>query len=96
MKNAVSIGKIISSALVLQCMMNKHRCSRLAMTGLTQYVVLMQEELRPLLLRRMKEDVENLPEKEEVIVWVELTDLQRAYYKALYLQQVLLYASAAA
>ena len=32
----------------------------------------------------MKEDVETLPEKEEVIIWVELTTLQREYYKALY------------
>lgn len=44
----------------------------------------MQECLRPILLRRMKEDVETLPEKEEVIIWVELTTLQREYYKALY------------
>lgn len=29
---------------------------------------LLQEELRPILLRRMKEDVETLPEKEEVCV----------------------------
>lgn len=36
----------------------------------------------------MKEDVENLPEKEEVVVWVQLTHQQRAYYKALYSNQV--------
>ena len=36
----------------------------------------------------MKEDVENLPEKEEVVVWVQLTQQQRAYYKALYSNQV--------
>lgn len=48
----------------------------------------MQADLRPILLRRMKEDVEQLPEKEEVIVWVELTPMQRVYYKALYSQQV--------
>ena len=47
-----------------------------------------QEELRPILLRRMKEDVENLPEKEEVVVWVQLTHQQRSYYKALYSNQV--------
>ena len=35
----------------------------------------------------MKEDVETLPEKEEVVVWVELTQQQRAYYKALYANQ---------
>lgn len=43
-----------------------------------------QECLAPILLRRMKEDVEDLPEKEEVIIWVELTAEQRTYYKALY------------
>ena len=37
----------------------------------------------------MKEDVEKLPEKEEVIVWVELTKSQLFYYKALYTKQVL-------
>lgn len=52
------------------------------------FAVNMQEELRPILLRRMKEDVENLPEKEEVVVWVQLTHQQRAYYKALYSNQV--------
>jgi SNF2 family DNA or RNA helicase len=36
----------------------------------------------------MKEDVETLPEKEEVIVEVELTLEQRRYYKAIYSQQV--------
>ncbi|MEW5298254.1 MAG: hypothetical protein WDW36_001399 [Sanguina aurantia] len=44
----------------------------------------LQECLAPILLRRMKEDVEDLPEKEEVIIWVELTAEQRTYYKALY------------
>ena len=46
-----------------------------------------QEELKPILLRRMKEDVEKLPEKEEVVVWVELTQQQHAYYRALYSNQ---------
>jgi SNF2 family DNA or RNA helicase len=41
----------------------------------------------------MKEDVETLPEKEEVIVWVELTQEQRRYYKAIYSQQVTLFPS---
>eukprot|EP00884_Botryococcus_braunii_P005939 jgi/Botrbrau1/15346/Bobra.0289s0003.2 len=48
----------------------------------------LQEALRPILLRRMKEDVETLPEKEEVIVEVELTHEQRRYYKAIYSQQI--------
>lgn len=47
-----------------------------------------QEVLKPILLRRMKEDVETLPEKEEIIVEVELTHEQRRYYKAIYSQQV--------
>ena len=50
--------------------------------------VIVQEDLKPILLRRMKEDVENLPEKEEVVVWVQLTHQQRTYYKALYSNQV--------
>lgn len=41
-----------------------------------------------MLLRRMKEDVENLPDKEEVVVWVELTTEQRHFYKAIYGKQV--------
>jgi chromodomain-helicase-DNA-binding protein 7 len=40
--------------------------------------------LKPLLLRRMKEDVETLPTKEEIIVWVELTKEQKKYYRAIY------------
>jgi SNF2 family DNA or RNA helicase len=48
----------------------------------------MQDELRPILLRRMKEDVETLPEKEEVIIWTEMTTFQRSYYKALYENQI--------
>lgn len=53
-----------------------------------QQVRALQEVLRPILLRRMKEDVENLPEKEEVIIWTELTKEQRAYYKAIYENQI--------
>ena len=34
-----------------------------------------------MLLRRMKEDVETLPDKEEIIIWVELSNFQRPYYK---------------
>ena len=40
--------------------------------------------LKHLLLRRMKEDVETLPAKEEMILKVELTTEQYAYYKAVY------------
>jgi SNF2 family DNA or RNA helicase len=41
----------------------------------------MQELLAPILLRRMKEDVEKLPEKEEIVVWVQLTPEQHQYYR---------------
>lgn len=42
-------------------------------------------ELKPFLLRRMKEDVEkSLAPKEETIVEVELTVLQKQYYRAIY------------
>lgn len=46
-----------------------------------------QEELRPILLRRMKEDVEDLPEKEEVVVRVQLTKQQRRFYNGIYEKQ---------
>ncbi|XP_073385552.1 uncharacterized protein [Physcomitrium patens] len=45
---------------------------------------LQENILRPRLLRRMKEDVEkSIPQKEETIVWVELTKDQRLFYKAI-------------
>lgn len=47
-----------------------------------------QDELRPVLLRRMKEDVETLPEKEEIVIWVQLTRSQLAYLKALMAKDV--------
>ena len=34
------------------------------------------------------QDVENLPEKEEVVIWVELTALQRAYYRSIFARQM--------
>ncbi len=40
--------------------------------------------LKPHLLRRLKEDVENsIPPKEEILVEVELTSLQKKYYRAI-------------
>jgi len=53
-----------------------------------QIARLQQDVLRPVLLRRMKEDVENLPEKEEVIVWTELTTEQRRVYKATFEKRI--------
>lgn len=48
----------------------------------------LQKALKPILLRRMKEDVETLPEKEECIIWTQLTLEQRAYYKAIFEKQI--------
>lgn len=53
-----------------------------------QQVLDLQRSLKPILLRRMKEDVETLPEKEECIIWVQLTREQRAYYKAIFENQI--------
>merc|ERR1712083_701019 len=44
----------------------------------------LQALLKPLMLRRMKEDVEkSLKPKEETIVEVELTNIQKKYYRAI-------------
>ena len=53
-----------------------------------QQVRELQKALKPILLRRMKEDVETLPEKEECIIWTQLTVEQRAYYKAIFEKQI--------
>jgi len=45
----------------------------------------LQAKLAPYLLRRMKEDVaRNIPGKEETVIHVELTDLQKKWYRAVY------------
>ncbi|OQR87370.1 chromodomain-helicase-DNA-binding protein [Achlya hypogyna] len=45
----------------------------------------LQKILAPFLLRRVKEDVEkSIPPKEETIIQVELTMLQKQYYRAIY------------
>ncbi|CAG9464557.1 unnamed protein product [Pedinophyceae sp. YPF-701] len=54
----------------------------------SEQVAALQRVLRPRLLRRLKEDVEQLPTKEEVLVWVELTPEQRAFYKMVYEKRV--------
>lgn len=59
------------------------------LVGLTRCLCLqvaqLQKDLRPLLLRRVKEDVEkSIPAKEETIVHVELTTLQKKYYRAIF------------
>ena len=47
-------------------------------------VVKLQALLKPLMLRRMKEDVEkSLKPKEETIVEVELTNIQKKYYRGI-------------
>ncbi|XP_071959040.1 chromodomain-helicase-DNA-binding protein 8-like [Antedon mediterranea] len=44
----------------------------------------LQQLLRPMMLRRLKEDVEkNLAPKEETIIEVELTNIQKKYYRAI-------------
>ena len=43
----------------------------------------LQELLHPIMLRRLKEDVEEtLSAKEETIIWLDLTPMQRKYYRA--------------
>jgi hypothetical protein len=45
----------------------------------------LQMEIRPFVLRRMKENVEkSIPPKEETIIDIELTTLQKQYYRAIY------------
>lgn len=47
-------------------------------------VIKLQNVLKPLMLRRMKEDVEtSIPMKEETIIEVELTTIQKRYYRAI-------------
>lgn len=49
----------------------------------SEQVQRLQQELAPIMLRRQKEDVEkSIPPKEETLVHVELTRLQKAYYRA--------------
>lgn len=44
----------------------------------------LQTVLKPMMLRRLKEDVEkNLAPKEETIIEVELTNIQKKYYRAI-------------
>lgn len=50
----------------------------------TEDVEKLQNVLKPLMLRRMKEDVEkSIPTKEETIIEVELTTIQKRYYRAI-------------
>ena len=53
-----------------------------------EQVMRLRDVLKPRMLRRMKEDVETIPAKEEIVVWVELTPEQRKYYRAIYEKQV--------
>jgi chromodomain-helicase-DNA-binding protein 7 len=49
----------------------------------------LHEEIRPYILRRLKEDVEtSVPPKEETVIEVELTTAQKKYYRALYEKNV--------
>ncbi|TMW60638.1 hypothetical protein Poli38472_000680 [Pythium oligandrum] len=50
-----------------------------------EQVLQLQKLLGPYILRRVKEDVEkSIPPKEETIISVELTTLQKQYYRAIY------------
>ena len=52
---------------------------------LTAQISRLQGDLAPIMLRRRKEDVEkSIPPKEETIINVELTRLQKAYYRAIF------------
>ena len=49
----------------------------------------LHETIRPYILRRLKEDVEKMvPPKQETLIEVELTVLQKQYYRALYEKNV--------
>lgn len=49
----------------------------------------LHEEIRPYILRRLKEDAEkSVPPKEETVIEVELTVAQKKYYRALYEKNV--------
>jgi SNF2 family DNA or RNA helicase len=49
----------------------------------------LHDEIRPYILRRLKEDVEkSVPPKEETLIEVELTVAQKQYYRALYEKNV--------
>eukprot|EP00934_Nitzschia_sp_Nitz4_P009022 Nitzschia sp. Nitz4//scaffold97_size77645//18109//25086//NITZ4_005513-RA/size77645-augustus-gene-0.24-mRNA-1//1//CDS//3329560641//9012//frame0 len=49
----------------------------------------MHQVIRPYILRRLKEDVEkSVPPKEETLIEVELTTMQKQYYRALYEKNV--------
>ena len=51
---------------------------------LSSQVEKLQQNLRPFLLRRLKEDVEKaIPPKEEVVVELEMSDMQKQYYRAI-------------
>ncbi|CAK4084669.1 unnamed protein product [Aphanomyces euteiches] len=50
-----------------------------------EQVASLHEQLRPFMLRRVKEDVEkSIPPKEETIIDVELTTMQKKYYRAIF------------
>jgi len=52
--------------------------------GKSEDVLKLQNVLKPLMLRRMKEDVEtSIPMKEETIIEVELTTIQKRYYRTI-------------
>ena len=59
------------------------QCPKIAFTASKKHEKL-QELLKPFILRRVKEEVlKDLPKKSEVILFHDITELQKKYYKAL-------------
>jgi len=55
-----------------------------ALCQITLTTCLLMQLLKPMMLRRLKEDVEKtLASKEETIIEVELTNIQKKYYRAI-------------
>lgn len=63
--------------------------SRFGQLAEMEQVTALQEMMRPYILRRLKETVEkDLPAKEETIIDIELTTMQKKYYRAVYEKNV--------
>ncbi|KAH7825258.1 putative chromatin-remodeling complex ATPase chain Iswi [Monocercomonoides exilis] len=56
--------------------------------GANVFVQQLHKMLRPFLLRRLKSDVETLPPKNEIIVFVQMTPMQKQWYRSLYFKDI--------
>ncbi|TRY56235.1 hypothetical protein DNTS_028552 [Danionella cerebrum] len=64
--------------------LKNRNCKLLDSLKMLELVQKLQSILKPMMLRRLKEDVEkNLAPKQETIIEVELTDVQKKYYRAI-------------